>query len=290
MDYEAQVFGMFGGRDNYVKSIEEIVDFAQIVEGEAVLELGCGTGISTSKIMEKTTRVTAVELNSQRMRKARGQLPKGAKLLQKDARDLTKRNGQYDVVMCINGFHYFKGNQFYEILDKMMTEKGRAVFNVKLESYANQYPSQERIASNLWKVVVGVRRAVGIPPSEQYIDKDWIKSTIKGDTFFVPEKFTIKNKAVKPTYLSRENMREYQGYWTKRFRQFLPENALREAINAKNEKLPCHVVSGVGFAQNDYSDVNDFVYKQIEMHVSYNSSYPPLVKADLVVEVERKKK
>ena len=65
-DYETSVFGMFGGRDRYEQSIDVFVEFAQIPPWAYVLELCCGTGISTKYILNKVTNpghITAVELN-----------------------------------------------------------------------------------------------------------------------------------------------------------------------------------------------------------------------------------
>lgn len=192
MDYDAQVYSLFGGREIYLKSITDLVGFAALPETAKVLELCCGTGLSTREILRFTRHVTAVELNPDRMEKARCSLPSEAKLLIKNALQLQPSlDGTYDAVLCINGFHYFEEpGRFYEVAHRMLRPSGRLVFNVKLHDYEGQRPlyfTFQKVFSRIANEVLKMENAgcsVGLIGDRGYLDSAYTLESCPQSSLF----------------------------------------------------------------------------------------------------------
>jgi len=253
MDYDAAVFGMFGGRKNYESAIERLVNFAEIPEGSSVLELCCGTGISTRKILAKTTKVTAVEMNRKRMELATQHLPEEVRLLRKNALDLDpETDGTYDVVLCINGFHYFSpSEQFYDMARRMVHHNGRIIFNVKLKDpNAITYPVSAAFGDAKFELlkqsrVIRVTYQSVNPPR----DRGFIESDYTEDTFTVPDGFRIQRKTVNlVSFMDGASKVAYLKHWTAQLKGVMKGHFITDyAVNKAAEKHLKPVIFGAPF-------------------------------------------
>ena len=188
LSYDENVFLMLGGKEKYLESLAQLVEFAAIRPQDSVLEICCGTGLSTQKILAKTQNVVAVELNRERMGIAKERLPTSVPLLTKNALDLNVEDGRYDVIICINGFHYFKEDQFYALAHRMLAENGRLIFNVKLHDYDGVRPMHTYMPSVVDRIT---SEMLQLGPPRDTIDTSFIDSAHMQDTFAVPALFRM---------------------------------------------------------------------------------------------------
>jgi len=132
-DYEILISQMFGGHKNYLESLQEIIKFAKLQPNQNVLEICCGTGLVTKEVERYTNDITAVELNPKRLEFAKKTIQK-ARLIQQDAHTLEPTIGTFDLILCVNGYHYLDPDKFYTMAQRMLKPEGRIVFNAKIKT------------------------------------------------------------------------------------------------------------------------------------------------------------
>jgi len=272
MDYDNTVFGMFGGRENYEKGIEALVDFAQIDPGEQVLEVCCGTGISTRIVLKHTDQVTAVELNRERMERAQRELPKSVRLVTTNALKLQPKDGmKYDVILCINGFHYFDDPQrpdavpehFYAMAKRMLTPHGRLVFNVKLRDYNGVKPMHTELGKAAQRIVTSIRR---FGENSMYVhDRGFLETAYTPENFCVGYPFRITRQTVFPLFL--ENPYPLVNYWANVFFETRTEEVMYE-----NQMVTRKTTEYIWFDE------------RLHQHIESIPKEQQLLKAELLVE------
>jgi ubiquinone/menaquinone biosynthesis C-methylase UbiE len=94
------VYSPLGGRDGLR---ERALDLAAVRPGERVLELGCGTGGITQKLLERGARVTAVDWSEPMLRSARRRAA-GARFVQSEITAYAP-DTEYDLVLCAFVLH-----------------------------------------------------------------------------------------------------------------------------------------------------------------------------------------
>ncbi|MDO8642254.1 MAG: class I SAM-dependent methyltransferase [Candidatus Woesearchaeota archaeon] len=218
-NYDSIVFGMLGGRKAYEQSIAALVSFVQLQPDESVLELCCGTGISTGELLRVNQNITAVELNKERIQRAKESLPPEVRLLAKDALELTpETDGRYDVVMCINGFYHFNEADFYALAERMLKPGGRLVFNAKLKDHNGVPPIHQTLTDAISRIIHEMRLFGRNPVQPTFIDRSYIKSAIEPETFTVPPPFIMSRHEAQAFYFDdSEKRRTYYSYWRSYF-------------------------------------------------------------------------
>lgn len=238
-NYDQTVFAMFGGRDKYEGAIEKLVAFADIQPSESVLELCCGTGISTKYIFQKTKEITAVELNPERMEEARWHLPREVRLIPNDARYLLpKYYGTYDLIICINGFHYFNPPEtFYDTANKMLKPEGRVVFNVKLNNYQGVRPLAERAGKVTGRAFAEILVRIGrINPAYRNVtdelkDTGFIASEYTEESVTVPPSLIITRKETNTVWYDSFNAKNiFYNHWYKILKSFADQHHVHESV------------------------------------------------------------
>lgn len=92
------------------KQLNFIVNMSCIQEEEWVLDMGCGTGLLTRAIEQKTKRVVGLDLTRQMLEEAQLQSRKQGKsilFLQGDGHQLPFLDGQFDCIMTRLTVHHF---------------------------------------------------------------------------------------------------------------------------------------------------------------------------------------
>jgi ubiquinone/menaquinone biosynthesis C-methylase UbiE len=67
--------------------------------GESVLDLGCGTGAVTARLLARGAHVTALDQSSSMLARARARAPR-AKYIQGDLASLSTLEGSFDAITC----------------------------------------------------------------------------------------------------------------------------------------------------------------------------------------------
>src|SRR3989344_3794196 len=269
LSYDDNVFLMLGGKEKYLESIAQLVEFAAIREQDSVLEMCCGTGLSTQTILTKTKKVVAVELNRERMDIARERLPSSVPLLMKNALDLDHNDGIYDVIICINGFHYFEqSEQFYALAHRMLCKNGRLIFNVKLHDHNGIRPMHTYMPSVVYNSIIDVQR---LDPDRKAMDTAFIDSPQTENTFSVPPLFCMQRSKTYALYYDSKSMPSYIEY-------------LRHvAVDLTGNELFLEGWSGhpTSLAYHTYDSFTRRIHHYISQEVSEEKR---LIKAELFVE------
>lgn len=95
---------------NNEEQLKFIVNMSSIEKEDWVLDLGCGTGLLTQAIEEKTKRVVGLDLTREMLEEAKLQSKKKSKsilFLLGDAEQLPFLDGQFDCVMTRLTIHHF---------------------------------------------------------------------------------------------------------------------------------------------------------------------------------------
>ena len=239
MEYNNQVFAMFGGREKYEGAIEKLVAFSDVQPNENVLELCCGTGISTTYVLQKTKEVTAVELNRKRMEYARQNLPREVRFITANAGDLKpEQHGTYDKVFCINGFHYFQPEEtFYKIAKRMLKKNGRLIFNVKLRDLKGIKPLAEEAGKATGRAFTDILIRTGTQHQNRkdfpYEIKDtaFIDSEVTEANFMIHPFFTtIKKEPHAVRYDTFESKKIFYDYWCKQLMDCLQGRVIHQSV------------------------------------------------------------
>ncbi len=88
--------------------LEKVIEMAEIGEKDFVLEVGCGTGFTTSGIVKKTGQknIVAVDLTPEQMNKAIIRFP-GVNFIRGDAENLPFKDDSFDASISAGSIEYW---------------------------------------------------------------------------------------------------------------------------------------------------------------------------------------
>jgi ubiquinone/menaquinone biosynthesis C-methylase UbiE len=95
---------------SYVESsVEETIRRMRVASDSRVLDIGCGTGVLLSRMMQRdaTLRAAGVDLSVAMLSVARSKLQRNVTLTAGDAERLPFAKGVFDVVVSSSSFHYW---------------------------------------------------------------------------------------------------------------------------------------------------------------------------------------
>ncbi len=107
----------------------QVVDLAGVEEGFRVIEVGCGTGFTTSEIISTVgeQNVTAVDLTPEQMSKAVVKYP-SSHFLRGDAENLPFKNSSFDAAISAGSIEYWPNpRQGIEEMTRVTRSGGRVV-------------------------------------------------------------------------------------------------------------------------------------------------------------------
>jgi demethylmenaquinone methyltransferase/2-methoxy-6-polyprenyl-1,4-benzoquinol methylase len=107
--------------------IEELLLFAQIKSGERVLDVGCGTGVISGSLMQKSGDVTAVDLSEKMIAEARKKYEgSGIRFVCADLYSF--EDGLFDCIVIYNAYPHFTDKAALECkLGALLKTGGRLV-------------------------------------------------------------------------------------------------------------------------------------------------------------------
>jgi len=115
---------------------EDLIEAAQLIPGERVLDVGCGTGVVTRKAAEKVTsagEVAGLDVNSSMLAVAREITPKGVAVdwYEASAEAIPLPDDSFDVVLCQMSLQFMPGRlSALREMRRVLEPGGRLVLNV----------------------------------------------------------------------------------------------------------------------------------------------------------------
>ena len=86
--------------------VDLLCQYARVERPRLVVDLGCGTGLSTEPWAARAERVVGVEPLPEMLAVARGRLPPNVELVEAFAHETGLPDGSADVVVCVQSFHW----------------------------------------------------------------------------------------------------------------------------------------------------------------------------------------
>lgn len=108
---------------------KQVVNLARVEEGSKVVEVGCGTGFTTSEIVSTVSEenVTAVDLTPEQMRKAFLRYP-SSHFVRGDAENLPFKSSSFDAAISAGSIEYWPNpQQGIEEMSRITRSGGRVV-------------------------------------------------------------------------------------------------------------------------------------------------------------------
>jgi SAM-dependent methyltransferase len=107
--------------------------------GADVLDLGCGTGISTTPLLDRGANVIGVDPDATMLERAHRHLNSRANLLQGQAEDLPLGDSSVDLVVCAQSAHWFKEPEASREIHRVLRPGGAAVYLWKYPAPETRY-------------------------------------------------------------------------------------------------------------------------------------------------------
>jgi putative AdoMet-dependent methyltransferase len=106
----------------YHRVLQEIVNLSGVSSGQAVLDLGTGTGNLALLFAEKGCRLTCTDFSEAMLARAQEKLPKAEQYLHDLRVPLPFVNRRFDAVVSAYVFHHFPLTQKVEICQRLVQE------------------------------------------------------------------------------------------------------------------------------------------------------------------------
>ncbi len=116
------------GRVRASKRADHLVSIARIASDDTVLEIGCGTGLFTRLVYQRTkAKITATDLSEDLLEEAREKFPEG-NFMRDDAMNMQFASESFDVVFGSSILHHLNLKKSAEEIYRVLKPGGRMVF------------------------------------------------------------------------------------------------------------------------------------------------------------------
>ncbi|MBP1713662.1 MAG: Methyltransferase type 11 [Deltaproteobacteria bacterium] len=136
---------------------ELILDLLKPSSGERILDAGCGTGIFTTDLLDRETRVAGLDLSLPMLQRANSKEYARLELLQGDMRRLPFPEGSFDKTVSITALEFIEnGKQAIDELFRVTKKKGTIVVATlnRLSPWAVQREAKGKKGHALFSKVV----------------------------------------------------------------------------------------------------------------------------------------
>lgn len=142
-NYDKKMSDVFG-RDmgEYKKQVNELLNLTTYTPKDTIVDLGCGTGISTQEILKrKPKKIIGVDLSRSMLKQAKKKLKnnKDIELKVASAEELSDVVSNADKIVSVNTFKYFSNPD--KVLDEIynsLQPNGEYLFNIQLKTSKGQ--------------------------------------------------------------------------------------------------------------------------------------------------------
>ena len=137
--------------------MELILDLLKPSSGERILDAGCGTGIFTTDLLDRETRVAGLDLSLPMLQRANSKEYARLELLQGDMRRLPFPEGSFDKTVSITALEFIEnGKQAIDELFRVTKKKGMIVVATlnRLSPWAVQREAKGKKGHALFSKVV----------------------------------------------------------------------------------------------------------------------------------------
>lgn len=152
--------------------VQMFMDYADIVNGESIFEVGCGSGAFLLPFYEKNFHISGVDFSRNLIQIAKTSMPDAEKNFNLMEASSLSDSPKFDVVLANHVFHYFPSLEYASIvLSQMLSKSNRAVALLGMPDF-NTKDKSEAERRGLLSEGEYERKYDGI--GILYFQKDWI--------------------------------------------------------------------------------------------------------------------
>ena len=194
-------------RTGYTRAIyDHLARHCGLVTGADVVDLGCGTGISTGPLLERGARVVGVDPDPAMLDRAAAHLGDEARLVLGRAEQLPLPDASADLVVAAQAAHWFQEPQASAEIHRVLRPGGSV-------AYLWKYPTPEMpyvyLVDELLASLTGdaIRSMYGVGTVPELLQAGW--RDYRRETFEQPVPYTIESYV--GWVSSRERIRQIAG-------------------------------------------------------------------------------
>jgi SAM-dependent methyltransferase len=130
IDNAEEVWGWssHAGRIRADRRAKYIKDLTAMTSGQSVLEIGCGTGLFTEKLLSTGAKITATDLSQDLLAVAKTRLGEQCSLCTADAHSLPWDNDTFDIVYGSSILHHLQVEKALGEVYRVLKKDGRMLF------------------------------------------------------------------------------------------------------------------------------------------------------------------
>jgi ubiquinone/menaquinone biosynthesis C-methylase UbiE len=110
-------------RVGYSRELFDVLEKFGLRKGVSVLDVGCGTGISTESLLARGMKATGIDPSSEMLETAIRELP-AASFVSGRAEELPFADGSFDAVVSAQAFHWFEADRAFAELIRVVKPGG----------------------------------------------------------------------------------------------------------------------------------------------------------------------
>ncbi len=173
-------------------------------EGPTVLDVGCGTGISTRELIENCFNVTGADKDAHMIRMAQNLSPK-IKYIVAPAHKLPFDNSSFDIVAAFTAFHWFNNEESLREVRRVLKPQG--VFFAALKG--NHDDETSRPFRKGYMEILKKYAGQQFDSTHKHFNTEILKNLfedVKEKSFLVDERYTVDDALVLLQSLSLWNL------------------------------------------------------------------------------------
>jgi len=116
------------GKKRADRRAQYFIQYGNIQSNQNILEIGCGTGIFTEKISKQGSKITAIDLSEDLLKRAKSKNIPNCHFEQGDAHQLKYQNESFDVVIGSSILHHLDVQTVLNEIYRVLKNNGKLVF------------------------------------------------------------------------------------------------------------------------------------------------------------------
>ncbi len=236
-EYDAFQFSIFSEK-KYMNEIRSLLDLSSFSPEEVVVDIGCGTGLSTLCILEKNPkRVIGMDFSELMLHQARKRLPH-IEFIVGDALHLSRIAPKANKIVGASFFYFTpQPAQLLQEVSRALSPHGEFLFDVQLKTSEEENPSyyyyQTLIEAFAEELGISIQFLPWINPHRTYTESE-IANLAR------IENFVVHRYAERPIY-TRDDLRRghhhFLGQASNYFLPFLIDQKVERVIESAKKKM-----------------------------------------------------
>lgn len=236
-DYDRFQFSVFS-EVRYLNEIRSLLDLSSFSHEEIVVDVGCGTGLSTQCILERgAKKVIGVDFSEAMLNQARKRLPY-VEFIAGDAMHLSRVIPKADKIVGASFFYFIpQPAHLLREVSRVLAPHGEFLFDLKLKTSEEENPSHHYYRTLSEALAEELHLSVQFPP---WIDPHRTYTQSEIANLARTEGFNVHRYAEKPLYTKEDLRRGHHHFLNQAlsyFRSFFSDEKIERVIQSAKKKM-----------------------------------------------------